>query len=302
MSIEKRIKMLNFRLKVFYSVANHANFTKAADEMCITQPAVTKNIKELETELDIKLFDRKAGKVNLTNAGHIVFDYAQKILSLDTQMAFDLSKLKNEYKGQLKIGASTTIGQYILPQILARFAKKYPNIKLELLNDNTQKIEEAILANKIDLGIVEGMSKHSGIKYIPYLKDEIVLTAHTSQKCSKIDEITLDELLNLPLVLRELGSGSLEVILNQFKERNIRLQDLNTVMHLGSTESIKNYLANSNCLGLISINAISKEISNGDFKVIDIKDIEFERTFNIIHAYGKPSGFSEIFMQFIQGS
>ena len=294
--------MSNFRLKVFYSAAMHCNFTKAAEEMCITQPAVTKHIKELETELDIKLFDRKSGKVVLTKAGIIVFDYSQKILSLDTQLAFDLGRLKKQYAGNLRLGASTTIGQYILPPILAKFSQKYHDIKLELRNDNTHKIEEALLANNIDLGIVEGISKHNGIKYIPFLKDEIVLIAHTSQPYSTKDEITIKELLTLPLVLRELGSGSLEVILNKLKEENIGLQDLNIVMHLGSTESIKTYLANSNCLGLISISSVSKEISNGEFKVIDIKDLQFERTFNIIHTHGKPSGFAEIFMQFLQHS
>ena len=294
--------MSNFRLRVFYSVAIHFNFTKAAEEMCITQPAVTKHIKELETELDVKLFDRKAGKVTLTKAGYIVFDHAQEILNLDKQLAFNLSTLKQQYAGHLKLGASTTIGQYVLPPLLAQFAEKYQDIKLELLNDNTQKIEQALLAGEIDLGIVEGTSRNGGIKYIPYAKDEIVLIAHTSQPLSCKSEITVDELQQLPLVLREPGSGSLEVILNKLKERNVRLQDLNVVMHLGSTEGIKTYLSNSNSLGLISINAVSKEIANGEFKVIDIKDFEIERIFHIIHTHGKPLDFAGMFIQFLEKS
>lgn len=292
--------MSNFRVKVFHSVAVHLNFTKAAEELYISQPAVTKNIKELETELDAKLFDRLSNKVALTEAGRIVFDYAEHVLELDKKLTFDLSTLKQKYAGQLKLGASTTIGQYILPSILAKFHEQHTDIALVLLNDNTEKIERALLRNEIDLGIVEGSSKNNQIKYIPFIKDEIVAIAHTSQPLSKKDEISLSELKLLPLVLREAGSGSLEVILKKLKEQDIRLQDLNILMHLGSTESIKTYLANSNCLGLISINAVSKEIANGEFKVIDIKNFEIERMFYFIHTHGKLSGLAEMFMRFIQ--
>ncbi|SBV92658.1 Transcriptional regulator, LysR family [uncultured Dysgonomonas sp.] len=292
--------MSNFRLKVFHSVAVHLNFTKAAEELYISQPAVTKNIKELETELDAKLFDRLSNNVALTEAGRIVFDYAEHVLELDKKLAFDLSTLKQKYAGQLKLGASTTIGQYILPSILAKFHERHTDIALMLLNDNTEKIERALLRNEIDLGIVEGSSKNNQIKYIPFIKDEIVAIAHTSQPLSEQDEISLSELKSLPLVLREAGSGSLEVILKKLKEQGIRLQDLHILMHLGSTEGIKTYLANSNCLGLISINAVSKEIANGKFKVIDIKDFEIERMFYFIHTHGKLSGLAEMFMRFIQ--
>jgi len=292
--------MSNFRLKVFHSVAVHLNFTKAAEELYISQPAVTKNIKELETELDAKLFDRLSNNVALTEAGRIVFDYAEHVLELDKKLAFDLSTLKQKYAGQLKLGASTTIGQYILPSILAKFHERHTDIALMLLNDNTEKIERALLRNEIDLGIVEGSSKNNQIKYIPFIKDEIVAIAHTSQPLSEQDEISLSELKSLPLVLREAGSGSLEVILKKLKEQGIRLQDLHILMHLGSTEGIKTYLANSNCLGLISINAVSKEIANGEFKVIDIKDFEIERMFYFIHTHGKLSGLAEMFMRFIQ--
>lgn len=292
--------MSNFRLKVFHAVAVHLNFSKAAEELYISQPAVTKNIKELEGELDVKLFNRSSSKVTLTDAGKIVFDYAKQVLDLNKRMAFDLCTLKQKYSGQLKLGASTTIGQYVLPPVLAKFHVKYADIKLTLLNDNTEKIEQSLLNNEIDFGIVEGSSKNNQIKYIPFIKDEIVAIAHTSQPLSEKDEIDLSELKSLPLVLREAGSGSLEVILEKLKTHHIRLNDLNILMHLGSTESIKTYLANSNSLGLISINAVSKEIANGGFKVIDIKGFEIERMFYFIHTHGKLSGLGELFMRFTQ--
>lgn len=290
--------MLNFRLRVFCSVATFSSFTKAAEEMFITQPAVTKNIKELESELGIRLFNRIANKITLTEAGRLLLHYTEHVLVLDKKFMFDLGILKQKFTGDLKLGASTTIGQYVLPPILAKFKNEQPEIELSLLNDNTQRIETALINRQLDLGIVEGNSKNSQLKYIPFIKDEIVAVAHSSQPLFEKDEITLEELKKIPLVLRELGSGSLEVITDKLKKKNVKLKDLNVVMHLGSTESIKTFLANSNSIGLISINAVSKEIANGEFKIIDITDFDIVRCFYFIHLHGVPSGFTEMFMKY----
>lgn len=290
--------MLNFRLRVFYSVATFSSFTKAAEEMFITQPAVTKNIKELESELGIRLFNRISNKITLTEAGKLLLHYTEHVLTLDKKFMFDLGVLKQKFSGDLKLGASTTIGQYVLPPILAKFKMEQPEMELSLLNDNTQRIETALIEKILDLGIVEGNSKNSQLKYIPFIKDEIVAIAHSSQPLFEKDEITLDEFKEIPLVLRELGSGSLEVITEKLRLKDVKLKDLNVVMHLGSTESIKTFLANSNSIGLISINAVSKEIANGEFKIIDIADFEIVRNFYFIHLHGVPSGFTEMFIRY----
>lgn len=292
--------MFSFRLKIFHSVATLLSFTKASEELFISQPAVTKSIKELESELGIGLFKRKGSKIELTEAGSILLNHTNQILSIECKINYEISLLKNEYTGNLKIGASTTIGQYVLPPLLALFNKKYPDIKLSLSNNNTQVIEKSLIDGFIDIGIVEGNSKNKQLKYIPFLKDEIVAIAHTSQKLSHLDELSIDEFMSTPLVLREIGSGSLEVITDKLKDHNIKLKDLSVVMNLGSTESIKSFLANSNSLGLISINAISHEVAEGKFKIIDIKGIDFERFFYFIHLHGNETGFSNTFMNFAQ--
>lgn len=290
--------MSNFRLKVFNSVAQHLNFTQAADELCITQPAVSKNIRELEAELKTALFDRIKGKVFLTEAGHIVLQRVKEILEIENQMQYQISTLNGKLAGQLRVGASTTIGQYILPRILAKFNVLYPEVKISLINENTQKIETLLTNKDIDLGLVEGTSKNHQVKYTHFIKDEIVLIAHTSQALSALDEICLMDLKNTPIVLREVGSGSLDIISNRLRKEDVDLSDLKIIMHLGSTESIKNYLTYSNTLGLISIHAISKELLNNEFKIIDIKDFSIERYFNFVQLHGQQKALSEIFMQF----
>ncbi len=290
--------MSDTKIKVFYSVATHLNFTKASEELFLSQPAVSKNIKELEIEYGTRLFDRKGNRIELTQSGNILFDYAEQILSIYKKIDFDLNIIKQKFSGNLSLGTSTTIGQYLLPVVLAHFSKNFPDIQISLLNANTQKIEKSIIDKKIELGIVEGKSKNKQIKYLPFIKDEIVAIAHTSQKISQYDEINLEELKKLPIVLRETGSGTLEVIKFELAKHHIQLKDLNIKMFLGNTESIKSFLAHSNSLGFVSVASVSKEISKGEFKVLEIQNFNISRTFNFIYLQGVLGGNAKLFMDF----
>jgi len=164
--------MQNFRLQVFYSVAKNLSFTKASQELYITQPAITKHIKELEEEYGLRFFDRKGNRIYLTNAGQVLLDHAEQILSLHRKLDFEMSTFKDRVSGQLKLGASTTIAQYVIPQVLSAFHKKFPKIKLSLLNGNTQYITDTLLKGEIDMGIVEGKSKNKDILYDRFISEE----------------------------------------------------------------------------------------------------------------------------------
>ncbi|WP_026997378.1 LysR family transcriptional regulator [Flectobacillus major] len=290
--------MSDFRLKVFHAVATHLSFTKASNELFITQPAVSKNIQELENLFDIRLFERKGNKIELTQAGQILLSHTEQILYIYNKIDFDLSILKNTYAGQIQLGASTTIGQYVLPKVLAKFYQSFPDIKLSLLNDNTEKIEQALIEHKIELGIVEGKTHNSDLKYHPFMQDEIVAVACTQQKVALKDEISLQELAQIPIVCRERGSGTLEIIENKLAQHKIKLSDLSVAMYLGSTESIKNFLRHSNCIGFLSIQAIAKELIQGEFKVLEIPNLTIDRTFYFVHLQGKASGLAETFIKF----
>lgn len=143
--------MFDFRLKVFDTVAKRLNFTKAANELNITQPAVTKHIKEIELNLNIKLFERNGTKIKLTKAGEILLKYTEEIFSVYQKMEFEIGQLQEKQKGTLRLGASTTIAQYVLPPILAEFRKRFAEIQLSLVIHNSEKIEELLVNHKIEI-------------------------------------------------------------------------------------------------------------------------------------------------------
>ena len=185
---------MDFRLKVFYTVANRLSFTKAATELFITQPAISKHIHELEEQYKIKLFDRNGSKIALTIAGELLLKHAKSVFEIYREIDFDMSALINEHHGLLRLGASTTISQYIIPPFLARFHQKLQDIKVNLLNGNTEQIENALLNKEIEIGIVEGQSKNQSIKYTEFLKDELVLVCNSKNALVNKTEVTQEDL------------------------------------------------------------------------------------------------------------
>lgn len=292
---------MDFRLKVFFTVATRLSFTKAASELFITQPAVSKHIQELEEEYKIKLFERNGSKIALTNAGEMLLKHTKNIFEIYREIDFDMSTFINERKGLLRLGASTTISQYIIPPLLARFHQKLESVKVSLLNGNTEQIESALLNKEIEIGIVEGQSKNQSIKYTPFIKDELVLVCHSNHPLAQKKEVTPADLTSLRFVVREQGSGTLEVIEYALKPFHIKIDDLQVEMQLGSTESIKSYLLNSDCVAFMSVHAIAKELKNKELQIIDVYDLSIERYFYIITLQGKSNSLSELFIKNISG-
>lgn len=290
--------MSNFRLKVFLSVARNLSFTKASQELFITQPAITKHIHELESLYKIRLFERLGNKITLTPAGELLQEHSERILDDYKRLDYEMHLLHNECSGELRLGASTTISQYVLPPFLARFIEKFPQVSLSLLNGNSRDVENALQEHRIDLGMVEGIIRLPNLKYTTFLEDELVAVVHTRSKLAKLDEITVDELRKIPLVLRERGSGTLDVLETSLLFHNIKLSDLNVRMYLGSTESIKLFLENTDCMGVVSVRSIARELAAGLFKVVEIKDLEVQREFSFARLQGEESGLSQVFIQF----
>lgn len=291
--------MSDFRLKVFQSVAKNLSFTKASQELFVSQPAITKHIQELETYYQARLFDRQGSKISLTKAGELLLKHSEKILDDYKQLEYEMHLLHNEYIGELKLGASTTIAQYVLPPLLANFIAKFPQINLSLINGNSRGVEAALQEHRIDLGLVEGIFRLPNLKYTPFLQDELVAVVHTQSKLAVTDEITPEDLLNIPLVLRERGgSGTLDVFERALLQHNLKLSFLNVLMYLGSTESIKLFLEHTDCMGIVSIRSVHKELVAGNLRVVEIKGMPMLREFNFVQLQGQEGGLSQVFMRF----
>lgn len=290
--------MSDFRLKVFQTVANRMNFTKAAEELNITQPAVTKHVQEIERQYKTKLFDRNGTKVKLTDAGNILLRYTNQLFEIYRELEFEVGALNHKHKGTLRMGASTTIAQYILPQVLASFHSRFKDIRISLYIHNSETIEQLLEEKDIDLGIVEGQSRSKSFHYTRFIKDEIVLAARESHSLRQKKFVKAEDIKKIPLVLRESGSGTLETILYALKPLGIRLSDLNIEMRLGSTESIKTYLLHSECTSFLSIYSILNELSNKTMGIIDVKNLSIERYFYFIQLQGDQSPITDLFIKF----
>jgi DNA-binding transcriptional LysR family regulator len=275
------------------------NFTRAAEELYISQPAVTKHIHELEQHFKTTLIERNGSrKISLTPAGQLLLSYVDQLSVVFSELEFNMSELVKSHRGVLRIGASTTVAQYVIPPILARFRDRFNEVKVIMISGNTEQIETMLIEKQIDLGIIEGRSKQPEIHYQEFGDDELVLVSSTANRNMKKDTLTVVELKKIPLVLREHGSGSLEFIVHALKQQGIKLSDLQIEMQLGSTESIKSYLLNSNCLAFLSVHSIVKELKSGECRVIDVKGLTISRPFHSIQLHGQPLSLAELFLRF----
>ncbi|MDB5131586.1 MAG: DNA-binding transcriptional regulator, LysR family [Mucilaginibacter sp.] len=290
--------IFDFRLKVFHTVAQRLSFTKAAAELYITQPAVTKHIKELEHQLNAQLFMRNGNSIVLTPAGKILLQYADRIFQIYTDLETELAQLSDMEAGTLHIGASTTVAQTILPKILALFKKTYPAVDFTFVQGNTDMITQLVLAGKVDIAIVEGAAHYPQIAYAPFAKDEIVLVTRANNHLSKKPEITPKQLLTIPLILREAGSGTLDIIFNALAKAGINPKDLQVEIRLESSIAIKQYLLYSETATFLSIQSVFSELKYNELSIIEIKGLDIFRTFQFIQLHGKHSQLTDLFKRF----
>lgn len=289
--------MADFRLKVFLSVAHHLSFTAASKELYISQPAISKHIQELESDFKVRLFERKRNRIVLTNAGKLLVEHAEELMLKYQSLEYAMHQLHGDFVGELRLGASSTIAQYILPPLLAQFAQLHPKVKLSLISGNTREIEEAIENHDIDLGFIEGISRRTHFKYTHFIDDELIVISAAKSSISSV--IKPSELSLHPIILREQGSGTLDVIQAELNKHQIHIKDLQVPLYLGSTESIKLYVANSEALGIVSIRAVQDDIQHGLLRVIQIQGVEFKRELCFISLQGELSPLPSIFMDFV---
>jgi len=288
----------SFRLKVFRTVAEHLNFRKAAEHLFLTQPAITLQVKALEDDLGIRLFDRASNRVSLTPQGALLLDYAKKIATLVSQAEQELWE-DGKVSGELSLGVSTTIAQYLLPRLLRAFLDENPRVQFALRSGNTSEIVQLLLENKLAIGLIEGPARDHGIRTEPFMQDELVLIAPPA---FEPDRLSRDQFVASRLLMREHGSGSRHVAKVALENAGFKLKSFKNVMNLDSTEAIKSAVEVGLGIGFVSRWAIFKELELGTLKVAEVAGLRVVRHFCLISRTGpEPQGPAGAFRTFALG-
>lgn len=289
----------NFRLKVFRSVAEQLSFRKAAEELYLTQPAITSQIHALEEDLAMQLFDRSGRSIALTAAGNVLLRYVLQVDDLLAQAEQELAALQGVAAGKLSIGASTTIAQYVLPQLLGAFYKQHPRIRLQVTTGNTELVVESVLSQKISMGLIEGPIRRRDLKTEAFMDDEMVLLVPASHEWAELTAISPEQLMSTPLLLREHGSGSRRVVELALEKCGWKRKLQTIRMELDSTEAIKSAVEAGLGIGFVSRWAIKKEIQLGTLKAVEIRGAKMFRKFSLIYVAGpEPQGPAGAFRRF----
>jgi LysR family transcriptional regulator, transcriptional activator of the cysJI operon len=293
----------NARLVVFRAVAQHLSFRKAAEDLYLTQPAVSLQVKALEEDLGVQLFDRTGSRVALTAAGRVLLSYAERVNALLQQAEREIAAIGGDLAGQLAIGASTTIAQYVLPRMLGEFRAQHPRVQLSLISGNTEHIVDAVVRHEISLGCIEGPSRSKDVREDPFLRDELVLIVPAAHEWAERTSVAAEELVSAPILMRERGSGTRHVVELALEQRRIRPSSLKVVMELDSTEAIKSAVEAGLGAGFVSKWAIAADARAGtSFRIVEVDGLRIQREFQMIFAAGpEPQGIAQEFRRFLLG-
>jgi DNA-binding transcriptional LysR family regulator len=251
--------MADRRLQVFHAVAKHRSFTKAAETLFMTQPAVTFQIKQLEEQYNARLFERGHGQIALTEAGQIVFEYAERILALSSELDARMKDMTGHIAGPLLIGASMTVADYLLPQVLGEFNARYPSVVPRLLVANSEAVQDQVAEHSLDLGFIEGESLLPSLVTEVCCEDELEFVCAPSHPLARHSSITPDLLTQHAYVSREPGSGTREVADHYLQKSGMPAEPLTPTMELGSPESIKGVVGTGFGFAIMSRATVAKE-------------------------------------------
>ncbi|MFS0871519.1 selenium metabolism-associated LysR family transcriptional regulator [Paenibacillus xylanilyticus] len=275
---------MNFhQLHIFYTVAEKGSFSAAAQALHMTQPAVTMQIQSLEDYFGTKLLHRSTKKIELSEAGRTLLPHAKRSVELVRQTDEAMSAFTQMLQGRLQLGASLTIGEYVLPRMLGPFARQYPDISIVMKVMNTTQIMDDILKHQLNFGLIEAPIHHPDMIVEPVMQDELKLVVPAGHALADRGEVELEEVMAYPFVLREKGSGTRQVMEDQLQKKNIDPQDMNVVMELGSTGAVKSAVEAGVGITMISPSSVQHELALGLVHIVDIRGLAFKRQFYAIH-------------------
>jgi DNA-binding transcriptional LysR family regulator len=295
---------MDFRaLEVFCKIVELKSFSRAAEAVYLTQPTVSGHIKGLEESVGLKLLDRLGREVVPTKAGELLYGYAKQVLALRGQAVQALDEYKGSLKGHLVIGGSNIPGEYVLPPLLARFKTRYPEISVTLKIADSREIIRGVLGGNYELGAVGAKFEDGQLVYVKLLEDELVLALPAGHSWAAKPSVALSEILEEPIILREVGSGSRKVLEDALESAGMSSRSLIVVAELGSTEAIRQAVKSGAGMSVISVRAIQEDLEWGTIWTVPLEGMRLTRDFYIVyHKNRSRSPLCETFSSFLLGS
>jgi len=289
----------NFRLRVFRVVAHHLNFSRAAEELLLTQPAVTQQIKALEEEFGVPLFDRGGGRISLTPGGAALLPFADKMKTLSEEATAAVAGAYGQQAGELTLGASQTIGVYLLPKLVAGFLHSHPKVHIRARSGNSDAMLEALIAREIHLALIEGPEQRQDVRIEPFMEDHMVLVVPASHEWAN-HEIKVSDIATEPLLMREFGSGSRRVVEQALAAAGLKSKDLRVSMELDSTEGLLSAVEAGLGVTFVSRWAVRNHIAMGTLKLARVRGLKLSRKFSMAYMAGpEPTGSVGEFRRFL---
>lgn len=268
-------------LKTFVTLAEVKNFTKTAEILLMSQPSVSLHIKNLEKEFQTKLFVRSPKFLQITPTGEILYERAKQMITIYEQTKQDILEHHHSIKGELKIGASFSIGEYILPSLLFEIQNDYPELEIHVVIGNTEEIVQSVRLYQVDIGLIEGQTNEKELSVHSFMEDELYIVSSNNHELAKKDEVTMADLQNQAWVTREVGSGTREYLNHFFRSNGLKVKSLLTI---SSSQGIKETLINGMGLSLLSRSVIERDVQQGILSIIKLKNQSFNRTLSYVFS------------------
>jgi DNA-binding transcriptional LysR family regulator len=278
--------MISYQLKIFQAVATHRGFNRASKHLRLSQPAISVNIKKLEEQLGVELFQRLGRSIQLTDAGRVVLDYVNRLNAVATEMRQAVDGLKGVETGALRCGAATTVGIYLLPKLLVQFKKQFPKVETQLSLDHSRNVEEKVLANELDLGFVnDSFEPASTLDVRDSFTDELVVITLPGHPFAEHQKISPKKIGELSLILGPKNSHTRKIIEKHLERAGITYR---CIMEVDNTEVIKAAVSEGLGVSIISLARIQQEIKTGLLVPVRIAGLKIDRQFKLIMLKDKP--------------
>jgi DNA-binding transcriptional LysR family regulator len=275
------------QLAAFCAVVERRSFSQAAEQLGVTQPAVSLQIRSLEKRLGLQLLDRSGRRVEPTEAGQRLYRSAQRLLAMEEQLLAELGdEAEGELTGRLEIGASTGPGGTALPIVLCEFQARHPDVHVALSVSDTQRVVEQVARRELELGVVGAVRRHRGVVFEPFFRDEVVLAVPRGHRFAN-RTVPLDELKGEPLVLMQEGAGVRQVIDDELRNAGVRLRDLDVRLELGLQESARSAVVAGFGVTFISRSAIESDLAAGTVAIAQVEGLEPSREIALVRSSGR---------------